>query len=96
MIVVLLLGIAGTAQLMTGNPETVLLAKSIWGLELYLFSHLGLAFLVAGLIGTPGCEMCALHDLYSKITGNPTKEHICPVGPLGPIDRWEAEQAWTR
>jgi hypothetical protein len=28
--------------------------------------------------------------LYSRITGIPTKEHYCPVGPLHPIDQWEA------
>ena len=39
---------------------------------MYIFSHLRLVILVAGLIGTPGCEMRALHDLYSRITVTPT------------------------
>ncbi len=73
-----------------GTVETELLAGSAWLLEMYIFSHLGLAFLVAGFIGTPGCEMRAFHDLYSRISGVPTKEHNCPVGPLHPIDQWEA------
>ncbi len=82
--------IAGIGYAMAGTIETNLLARSIWMWELYVFSHLGLAFVVAAAIGTPGCEMRAFHDLYSRLTGIPTKEHHCPVGPLHPIDQWEA------
>ena len=73
-----------------GTAETEILAGTIWLWELYLFSHLGLAFLLSALLGTPGCEMRALHDLYSRLTGKPTKEHYCPVGPLSAIDKWES------
>lgn len=73
-----------------GTFQTGLLARVIWSWELYLFLHLGIAFVVSGVIATPGCEMRAFHDLYSRLTGVPTKEHYCPVGPLHPIDRWEA------
>ncbi len=73
-----------------GTVETTLLAHIVWGWELYVFSHLGMAFIISALIATPGCEMRAFHDLYSRVTGVPTKEHYCPVGPLHPIDRWEA------
>lgn len=83
------LGVAGFGYLMQGAIETGVLARVIWAWELYVYSHLGLAFIVAAIIGTPGCEMRALHDLYSRITGTPTKEHYCPVGPLHPIDQWE-------
>ncbi len=76
-----------------GSFETELLARVIWGWELYLFAHLGLAFIIASAIGTPGCEMRAFHDLYSRTTGMPTKEHYCPVGPLHPIDQWEARRS---
>jgi len=84
--------IAGVGYAMAGTFETDLLASSIWVWELYVFSHLGLAFVIAGAIGTPGCEMRAFHDLFSRLTGVPTKEHYCPVGPLHPIDQWEARQ----
>lgn len=84
--------IAGVGYAMSGIIETSLLAYSIWIWELYVFSHLGLAFIIAGVIGTPGCEMRAFHDLYSRLSGVPTKEHYCPVGPLHPIDQWEARQ----
>lgn len=74
----------------SGVMETYALARVVWIWEFYLFSHLGVAFLIAGLIGTPGCEMRAFHDLFTRITGIATKEHHCPVGPLHPIDQWEA------
>ena len=83
--------IAGAGYLTQGRIETSLLASVIWGWELYLFTHLGLAFLVSGIIATPGCEMRAFHDLYSRLTGLPAKEHYCPIGPLHSIDQWEAD-----
>jgi hypothetical protein len=86
------LSIGGVAYLTSGSVETIWLATAIWVWALYLFTHLGLAFLVSGVIGTPGCEMRAFHDLYSRLTGVPTKEHYCPVGPLQPIDQWEARR----
>jgi hypothetical protein len=81
--------IALAGHLTTESAETAALARSIWSWELYVFGHLGTAFLFAAIIGTPGCEMRAFHDLYSQLTGVPTKEHYCPVGPLHPIDQWE-------
>jgi hypothetical protein len=85
-------GIALFGYMTVGTVETGLLARLVWLWELYIFSHLGLGFLIAGIIGTPGCEMRALHDLYSRVTGVPTKEHYCPVGPLHPIDQWESRR----
>lgn len=82
--------VALVGYLNSGTVETVMVARMIWGWELYVFTHLGSAFLIAAVIGTPGCEMRAFHDLYSRISGVPTKEHYCPVGPLNPIDQWEA------
>ena len=89
-----LLALAALAgYLSSGTVETTLFARVAWAWELYVFAHLGLSFVLAALIGTPGCEMRALHDLYSRITGNPTKEHYCPIGPLHPIDQWEARRS---
>lgn len=87
---VLIAAVAAAGYILEGNVETQLLARLVWSWETYLFSHLGVAFVVAGIIGTPGCEMRAIHDLYSRITGRSTKEHYCPVGPLHPIDQWES------
>jgi len=85
----LLLGAAGMNYLSSGTLEGPITAMvlSIW--LLYVFGHLGLAFLLSAVIGTPGCEMRAFHHVYSQLTGTPTKEHYCPVGPLHPIDQWE-------
>ncbi len=82
--------IAGFGYMIRGTVETEMLARALWGWEFYFFSHLGGAYVVSAVIGTPGCEMRALHDLYSQVTGKPTKEHFCPVGPLHSIDQWES------
>jgi hypothetical protein len=89
---VTLLVIAGAGFAVSGTVETVFLARSAWLWEIYLFSHLGLSFLLSAIIGTPGCEMRALHDAWSRLSGNPTREHYCPVGPLNSIDQWEAHR----
>jgi hypothetical protein len=81
------------SHLSLGTVEMNLFARVAWIWELYLFAHLSLSFILAAVIGTPGCEMRALHDLYTRITGNPTKEHYCPIGPLHPIDQWEARRS---
>jgi hypothetical protein len=85
--------IAGFGLLTQGSIESNLLARVIWGWELYVFSHLGLAFVVSSVIGSAGCEMRAFHELYSRITGIPTKEHYCPIGPLHSLDQWESRHA---
>jgi hypothetical protein len=82
--------IGGISLIWQGTIETRLLALMIWVWELYVYLHLGLAFVLAGLVGSPGCEMRAFHFLYSRISGNPTQEHYCPIGPLNVIDQWEA------
>ena len=85
-----LAAIALYGYLTTGTVETQELARSVWLWELYVFAHLGLAFVIAAVIATPGCEMRAFHDLYSRVSGVPAREHYCPVGPLHPFDQWEA------
>ena len=85
-----LTSIAAIGYMQSGSVGTELLAKTIHWWELYLYTHLGLAFVLSAIIATPGCEMRAFHHLYSLVTGTSTKEHHCPVGPLQPIDRWEA------
>ena len=87
------LAMAAFGYVATGIAETPLLARTLWVWEFYLFAHLGAAFVLSALVGTPGCEMRAFHDLYSRVTGNPTKEHYCPVGPLHAIDQWEARRS---
>lgn len=54
----------------------------------YVYGHLGLSFVVAAVIRTPGCEMRSLPHLWSKLSGKESVVHYCP-GPLTPIDNWE-------
>jgi hypothetical protein len=55
---------------------------------IYFSAHLGLSFVLSSLIATPGCEMRAIPQLWTLLTGHTTHEHYCP-GPLGQIDAWE-------
>ncbi len=89
---VIILILVAYGYFILGAVGTYILARTIWAWELYLFSHLGSAFFIAALISTPGCEMRAFHNLFTRMTGIPTKEHQCPVGPLHPIDQWEASK----
>ena len=76
------------------NSYALNLFTIIW--VIYIFTHLGVSFLVSALISTPGCEMRSLPHLWSIITGQNTYEHVCP-GPLHKIDLWEQkknEQWW--
>ncbi len=57
---------------------------------IYIYAHLGLSFILAAVVATPGCEMRAIPHLWTLVTGQQTKEHYCPVGPLHRIDQWEA------
>lgn len=88
---VILLAILGSiSSFMFDGLETNLTATALWIWLVYIFGHLGLAFVLSAILRTPGCEMRAINHLWTKITGKPTKEHECPIGPLGPVDRWEA------
>lgn len=71
------------------NSYALNLFTIIW--VVYIFTHLGVSFLVSALISTPGCEMRSLPHLWSIITGHKTYEHVCP-GPLHKIDLWEQKQ----
>ncbi|WP_223668512.1 hypothetical protein [Kangiella shandongensis] len=55
---------------------------------LYVFVHLGISFILAALIATPGCEMRAIPHAYSLLTGRQYREHFCP-GFLDRVDKWE-------
>lgn len=64
-------------------------AGSVW--LLYTFGHLGISFILAAALATPGCEMRAPWHLWTLMSGRRTQEHYCP-GVLTPIDRWEARR----
>ncbi len=89
-----LVALAGVAALISwatygsvfGPPLGIVV--SIW--LLYTFGHLGISFLLATLLATPGCEMRSIPQLWALVSGKTAKEHYCP-GVLTPIDRWEAK-----
>lgn len=73
----------------TGSIEGQWSAGVLWLWLFYVFSHLGIAFVLSAILSTPGCEMRAFHHVWTILSKQPTKEHHCPIGPLGPVDRWE-------
>jgi len=72
------------SYLVAGTPNTPIL---LW-LGCF-FTHLGISFVLASALGTPGCEMRTIPQLFSKFTHRESKEHHCPVSIISGIDRWE-------
>jgi hypothetical protein len=85
---VLLLLAAAAALILTGSAIGLPLTLAVYAFLLYTFTHLGISFLMAALLATPGCEMRAIPQLWGMITGKAVKVHYCP-GFLTPLDRWE-------
>ena len=63
----------------------------IYIVTVYTFSHLGLSFILATFLATPGCEMRAIPDLLGRLTGRPAQEHHCPAF-IQRVDHWEDER----
>ncbi len=84
-----ILGWMVTARVSEGVWWTPELGRFVWLFLLYTFGHLGLSFLLASAIATPGCEMRAIPHLWTLVSGRETKEHYCP-GFFDGLDRWEA------
>lgn len=87
---------AGYGVLVTGSPWSPVLGLTIIISMAYVYIHLGFSFLLAAIFATPGCEMRATGHVVGRITGRPAREHYCPVGPIQPLDTWEARQFWHR
>ncbi len=86
----LLAAIAG--YLAEGALKSELLWSVIEGTQIYIYGHLGISFLLAAILATPGCEMRAIPHLLGKVSGSGSKEHYCP-GFIDNIDRWERDRA---
>jgi len=52
---------------------------------------LGLALVLAAIMGTPGCEMRTYAALLARLRGQSASEHYCPGG-IDFIDRWQAQR----
>lgn len=79
---------AGLAYGIEGTLVSEWLWQPLRWTEAYLFGHLGIAFLLATVLGTPGCEMRSIPDLYARIAGGAAEEHYCP-GHIDAVDRFE-------
>ena len=62
---------------------------------LYTYGHLGISFLLAAILATPGCEMRSIPQLWTLVSGKSADIRACP-GVLTPIDRWEARLTASR
>lgn len=89
------LGAAGASQLAWSKIVGPPLIATVLLIILYAFGHLGVSFLLAAFLATPGCEMRSLPQLWGRLTGRETREHYCS-GLLTPLDRWEAQRHVTR
>ena len=79
--------------LLTGNPGSNLLGIALLVWLTYFYAHLGISFVLAALLATPGCEMRSIPELYGKITGKESKEHHCPSSIISSIDKWESNRS---
>lgn len=87
-VVVLLLLTAIVSLFLTGSLIGLPLALAVYTFLIYTFGHLGISFLMAAILATPGCEMRAIPQLWNSIAGKDAKVQYCP-GFLTPLDRWE-------
>ena len=80
---------AGIAFLVSGSLDSPIFGVPLTLWLVYFYLHLGVSFVVAALIGTPGCEMRSIPELIGRMTGNVSKEHHCPAAFITRIDAWE-------
>lgn len=79
---------ATVALVINGDANSPVLGVPLAAWLVYFYGHLGLSFVLAGLLATPGCEMRALPELIGRMTGRASAEHHCP-GFIANIDAWE-------
>ena len=84
--------IAAASYLVSGTPSSMLLGGSMVLWMAYFYAHLGISFVLAAILATPGCEMRAIPELFGRLTNRDTKEHHCPSSLISGIDRWEASR----
>ena len=73
----------------TGSANSPILGLPFLAWLIYFYSHLGMSFVFASLIATPGCEMRAIPELLGRLRGTASEEHHCPASFLTRIDEWE-------
>ncbi len=63
-----------------------------WVWILLIAIPLGVALVLAAILGTPGCEMRSYAALLARLRGQSASEHYCPGG-IDFFDRWQASWA---
>lgn len=85
----ILLTSAVLSRVAFGTADHWLFGVLLWSWLLYSYGHLGVSFVLAAIIATPGCEMRALPEMFGRIRGQPADEHTCPATFITAIDAWE-------
>ena len=90
---VVVLGLFATlAFVLTDSFDSPILGTPLNLWLAYFYGHLGISFVLAAIIATPGCEMRAISELLGRMKGEPAKEHFCPAAFITKIDEWESER----
>lgn len=84
--------VALVSFMLTGSPDSSLLGFLIIVWMGYFYLHLGISFILAAILATPGCEMRAIPELFGIVTKTEMKEHHCPSSIISGIDRWESNR----
>lgn len=79
---------AAIGFLLEGGFRSEILWSAVELSQIYIYGHLGVSFLLAAILATPGCEMRAIPHLWGKVSGKSSREHYCP-GFIDNVDRWE-------
>jgi len=72
-----------------GGANSAILGLPFLAWLVYFYSHLGVSFVLASLIATPGCEMRSVPELFARMNHRPSEEHQCPAAFITKIDEWE-------
>lgn len=85
-------GLLALAAVVSFATAGSLLAAPLWATVVvwmvYVYGHLGLSFVLAAAIATPGCEMRSLPHLAGLVRRRDAREHYCP-GFIQNVDAWE-------
>jgi hypothetical protein len=70
------------SRLTVGTWWATPLGWAVLAWYVYTLGHLGISFLLAAALATPGCEMRAIPHLWTTLTRRPTRLDTGPLRPL--------------
>lgn len=80
-----------------GRPWSSQLGWFVYIWLIYTFGHYGIAYILAGLLATPGCETRSLPYLWARLTGKQATEHMCQgIVNVDKVDAWEVKKKYQR